>query len=211
MVWLSVLSVPRCRQRSLRFLWSTVTSSPEGWVSLDTLLKFNRLRALSPDKSIVAAALRQSKELLEVDAAGENVRRIKQLGSRAGAQYRTVFADGIPVDLNDPLAEIEKLFGEAGKIEFVKLFYEAAAATANGSGEGEQVKEAEEGKQDEGNKNKQRKFLGSAFIEFSDAKEAKKALGMSWKLGDKEISVIPKWVKQASGAKQSCFFRGNFS
>jgi hypothetical protein len=128
-------------------------------VPISTLLKFNRLRALSDDSAVVAEALRQSKELLEVDEAGENVRRVKQLGERRGASFRSVhvvsfgtylslplstqssllvrpsrfafdrFQEGFPLTLTDPLSAIQSLFSPAGKIEFVKVFWKQADGT----------------------------------------------------------------------------------
>jgi len=57
-----------------KFLLAETKKDAEGWVAIETLLKFNRLKALTTDASVVAAALGTS-EVVAVNEAGDKVRR----------------------------------------------------------------------------------------------------------------------------------------
>lgn len=122
-----------------------------------------------------------------------------------------VTQNNFPTDLADPISEIEKFFSTAGKVDFVKVFYttDSNEAIADAADKGEEVKEdatAEESKKDEGaeeakegaaeavKEKKERKFAGAAFVEFADSKDAKKAKEMKWKMGERDIEVVSKWV-----------------
>ncbi|KAI9012192.1 hypothetical protein DFJ74DRAFT_771601 [Hyaloraphidium curvatum] len=181
-----------------KFLWKAISDHPQGWVPLDTLLTFNRLRALSSSKPVVAAALRASKGLLEVDAAGDNVRRGKQLQQKPGAQFRTIFAEGFPMDLPDPLAAIEAFFSEAGKVDFVKVFY-SSTSPASAEGAAENAAEPAEGAEpapEAGDAARpprgEKRFSGQCFVEFADARDAKKAKERKWEHAGNEIRVVSK-------------------
>merc|ERR1740131_338542 len=52
------------------------TKSDDGWVTMETMLKFKRLSELSKDEKVIVDALKQSKAgLLEVSEDGSKIRR----------------------------------------------------------------------------------------------------------------------------------------
>jgi lupus La protein len=59
-----------------KFLWTQTQADPkkEGWVSIATIASFKRMQRFKPLEAIVAA-LRESKELLDVNEEGTHVRR----------------------------------------------------------------------------------------------------------------------------------------
>jgi len=73
-----------------------------GWVSLETLTKFNRLRILTTDYNVIIDALKQSKtNLLEIDEENKKVRRAKPLPENlsefeTSLKQNTVYAKGFP-------------------------------------------------------------------------------------------------------------------
>ena len=75
-----------------RFMWTLHTANAEHWVPIKTVASFKRMRefqALGTDW--VVDALRTSDEL-EVDAAGENVRRRTEVQPPKGQFERSVYA-----------------------------------------------------------------------------------------------------------------------
>merc|ERR1712013_838342 len=78
------------------------TKSDDGWVAMETMLKFKRLSELSKDEKVVVAALKQSKAgLLEVSEDGSKIRRDPAIPlpenteeSRKLLEARTAYAKG---------------------------------------------------------------------------------------------------------------------
>ena len=80
-----------------KFLLNLVQTTPGGWVPIQTLLTFNRLKAITTDASIIASALRQSPELLEVDAEGTKVRRRTQIRPMGRVSDKSIYVVGIHI------------------------------------------------------------------------------------------------------------------
>jgi len=78
------------------------TKSDDGWVTMETMLKFKRLSELSKDEKVIVAALKQSKAgLLEVSEDGSKIRRDPAIPlpenteeSRKLLEARTAYAKG---------------------------------------------------------------------------------------------------------------------
>ncbi|CAN7999327.1 unnamed protein product [Ixodes pacificus] len=91
----------------------------EGWVPIETLLTFNRLKSLTEDESKVADAVRQS-SLLEVSDDGKKVRRSpdKPLPESTTERQQkldelTVYAKGFPVTAT--IDDLLEFFGQFGR------------------------------------------------------------------------------------------------
>ncbi|KAJ3185478.1 hypothetical protein HDU87_000100 [Geranomyces variabilis] len=69
------------------FMLKTVAQDPkgDGWVGINVLLRFNKLRALTTDPLVVAESLRNSVELLEVSEDGHKGSVFVKFGSNADA------------------------------------------------------------------------------------------------------------------------------
>lgn len=92
----------------------------EGWISLETLTKFNRLKQLSADHGVIATALKKStNDLLEVDEENKRVRRAKPLPENptefeTSLKANTVYAKGFPESMS--LDDLIAFFETHGKV-----------------------------------------------------------------------------------------------
>lgn len=78
--------------RVCRFMWTLHTANPEHWVPVKTVASFKRMREFQAlGDAWVADALRKSEEL-EVDEAGENVRRRTEVQPPKGQFERSIYA-----------------------------------------------------------------------------------------------------------------------
>ena len=75
-----------------RFMWTLHTANAEHWVPVQTVTSFKRMREFQPlGKEWIVGALRTSEEL-EVDEAGENIRRRTEVQPPKGQFERSVYA-----------------------------------------------------------------------------------------------------------------------
>ncbi|KTW31370.1 hypothetical protein T552_00015 [Pneumocystis carinii B80] len=107
-----------------KFLWSTSQKS-DGWVSIDLISTFNRMRRFRPIEAIVTA-LRTSKDLLEVSEDGKYVRRKVPLvkpkeSERIGYIQRSVYVKGFGEETKTTQIDIENFFKQYGKVNVVRL------------------------------------------------------------------------------------------
>jgi len=91
-----------------------------GWVTLDTLIKFNRLKELSTDFKVIIDALKKStSNLLEIDEENNKIRRAKALPENLGEfetnlKQNTVYVKGFPTSLS--LDDLYSFFEAHGKV-----------------------------------------------------------------------------------------------
>jgi len=95
----------------------------DGWVTIDTMLNFNRLKHMSKDHAVITNAIKDS-ELVEVNEAGDKVRRnIKNPLPEDTKEYkedltsRTIYAKGF--EQNTKLDDLLAFFEGYGGIENV--------------------------------------------------------------------------------------------
>uniref|UniRef100_A0AC34FY77 La protein n=1 Tax=Panagrolaimus sp. ES5 TaxID=591445 RepID=A0AC34FY77_9BILA len=99
-----------------------------GWVPLDVLLTFNRLKQLSTDKSVIAASVKDS-EVVDVSEDGEKVRRNpavpipeNSLEFWQEVKTRTVYVKGFPPETTlDDIMEYLKPHGTVVNVVMRKL------------------------------------------------------------------------------------------
>ena len=79
-----------------KFLWTLTQSDPkrEGWVPISTIASFKRMQRFQPFEAVVAA-LRTSKELLEVNEDGTAVRRRNPLVKPSEEDFHEINARSI--------------------------------------------------------------------------------------------------------------------
>lgn len=91
-----------------------------GWVSLETLIKFNRLKQLTTDFKQITDSLKQSdSNLLEIDEANNKIRRAKPLPENLAEfetmlKQNTIYVKGFPTTLS--LDELIEFFKSHGKV-----------------------------------------------------------------------------------------------
>lgn len=92
----------------------------DGWVTIETLLTFNRLKSLTAEENVVAEALKKStNQLLEVSSDGKKIRRTPAKPLPDGDKERqkldelTVYAKGFPPTTT--IDELLEFFGQFGQ------------------------------------------------------------------------------------------------
>eukprot|EP01113_Clastostelium_recurvatum_P046828 TRINITY_DN8264_c1_g1_i1.p1 TRINITY_DN8264_c1_g1~~TRINITY_DN8264_c1_g1_i1.p1 ORF type:complete len:445 (-),score=116.63 TRINITY_DN8264_c1_g1_i1:17-1351(-) len=129
-----------------RFLHKKAQENAEGWVDLNLIMTFNKLKGLTTDPSVVRQAIRAS-QLVELDPTDQRVRRAVPLPEANKADELTIYVENIP--LTSTHDELTTTFGQHGKVTYVSI-----------------PKTKEE----------PRTVKGFAFIEFADAESVIRAL-----------------------------------
>ncbi|TPX41874.1 hypothetical protein SeMB42_g05373 [Synchytrium endobioticum] len=130
--------------------------SNKGWLKIESLCRFNNMKRLSTDIPFIAAALKASKELLEVSSDDTKVRRRGYPASLNEERkdglptvQRTIYVKGYPKDLKDIEQTVKSSFETFGAIAHVKPRTKKAG--------GDLV------------------FKGSVYIEYTDVESARRA------------------------------------
>jgi len=160
-----------------KFLKKTVEEAEEGWVSLDIMLKFERLAHLTKDKEILIKALKDS-ELMETDADKLAIRRLPSLPvPEFNDEYKkamiakTVYCKGFEKEkttLDDLIQFFEKY---TGVINVIWRTYPD-------------------------NKTGERHFKGSSFVTFKDKEAAQKFLDAEEVKTPEGEALIRKWQQE---------------
>ncbi|KAI8385772.1 hypothetical protein BD560DRAFT_443793 [Blakeslea trispora] len=140
-----------------KFLWTLRANATEGWIPIETIASFKKMKMITEDFDAVVKALKEHEsEIYEIDADGKNIRRKSEVVQQDHVS-RSVYVSGLPlvdVDAQDPVAElfklqdkVEDLLAEHGKILCVRL---------------------------KKNDERPKKFKGSAYIEFETPEIAQK-------------------------------------
>jgi len=163
-----------------RYLFSlTCCNEPMyGWVPIETLISFQRMRDPYQGLGVpfVAYACRQqiaseaSDPLLGISEDGKNVRRVRPMHrDNQGSWERSVYVKGFGDEdikgADDTQSKILEYFEQFGEINAVRMRREDKGETGNGRGRG--------------------KFKGSVFVEFAQMDDAKAFL---------EKESIPKYL-----------------
>ena len=163
------------------------TKTDDGWVSMETMLKFKRLLDLSSDKAVITAALKKSKAgLIEVAEDNTKIRRNPEIPlpentveSKAALEARTVYVKGFNNE-GTTLDELLDYFNENNS-NVVSI----------------QMRNYSVGK----GKDKEWKFKGSIFVTFKSAESATEFVeNKEWKYKDREM--ILKFQKNYLEDKQ---------
>nr|XP_006636663.2 PREDICTED: lupus La protein isoform X1 [Lepisosteus oculatus] len=142
----------------------------DGWVPLETMIKFNRLSRLTKDFNVITDSLRKSKTgLIEISEDKSKIRRSpdKPLPEandeyKDAVKHRSVYIKGFPTDSS--LDDVKEWLEGKGNIENIQM-----------------------------RKNAQKQFKGSVFIVFDTDESAKKFVEMpDLKYKDNEMIVLLK-------------------
>ncbi|RKO86031.1 hypothetical protein BDK51DRAFT_37648 [Blyttiomyces helicus] len=107
------------------YLRNLIEAHKLGWVSISTLMAFNRMRPLCSDLAFVASALEASKELLEIDRTRTCVRLVRRYlprGRTATFTFddpveRSVVVKGLPTTL-ERFDELKALFSQIEPVRY---------------------------------------------------------------------------------------------
>ncbi|KAI0742983.1 hypothetical protein C8Q80DRAFT_1273557 [Daedaleopsis nitida] len=104
-----------------KFMWTLHTANAEHWVPVQTVASFKRMREFQPlGRDWLVAALRTSEEL-EVDEAGENIRRRTEVQPPKGQFERSVYAKGFGKEEPGLQKKLEEFFNKYGKTNAVRM------------------------------------------------------------------------------------------
>ncbi|XP_014028707.1 lupus La protein homolog B [Salmo salar] len=139
----------------------------DGWVTLETMLKFNRLKCLTTDPNVIVESLKKSKTgLLEMSEDKTKIRRISskplpELNDeyKDALKHKSVYIKGFPLETT--LDEIEGWLKGKGDIENIQM-----------------------------RRNLQKNFKGSVFLTFDTEEVSKQFLGRTDTKSFKENEMI---------------------
>uniref|UniRef100_A0A8C7FMJ8 Small RNA binding exonuclease protection factor La n=1 Tax=Oncorhynchus kisutch TaxID=8019 RepID=A0A8C7FMJ8_ONCKI len=139
----------------------------DGWVTLETMLKFNRLKCLTTDPNVIVESLKKSKTgLLEMSEDKTKIRRISskplpELNDeyKDALKHKSVYIKGFPLETT--LDEIDGWLKGKGVIENIQM-----------------------------RRNLQKKFKGSVFLTFDTEEVSKQFLGRTDTKSFKENEMI---------------------
>lgn len=103
-----------------KFLKKQIAADPEGagWVPLEVVASFKKMKALQADAAAIAAALMEGSELLAVSEDAARVRRTRPLPAADTSAPRTVVAQGLTME---PTVEaLAAAFGACGEVKLVR-------------------------------------------------------------------------------------------
>merc|ERR1712141_460820 len=163
-----------------KFLKETIQSD-EGWVSMDVMMKFQRLAGLSEDPQVILSALKKGGSgLMEVDEEKNKIRRCPTLplpewndARREELMNNTVYVKGFE-KTKTTLDDLLEFFGKYPNVlNVTKRLYE-----------------------DRKDPERKKHFKGSVFVVFNDRDSAEKFMDMkSVKSPDGNEELIRKWQK----------------
>ena len=151
-----------------KFLSSEIQNSTEGWVSLPTILSFNRMKQLEADLPTTLAALEGS-EFFDVDCENQKIRRkIPYIPGIAGNSVgKTLHIKGFPTTME--LKDFEDYFSNANvETGCIRMRRDI----------------------------KTKEFIGKVFVEFESSEEAKKVCdsGLTYQDVPLEIEFKREWL-----------------
>jgi La-related protein 7 len=112
------------------YLMKFVKKDPDGFVPIPVVASFRKVKNLAKNHGVVAAALRNSTQLVVSDD-GKKVRRAQPLPDvdLEEVQSRTVVAENLPEDHS--IESLEQLFSSVGNVKMVRICQPEAANGAN--------------------------------------------------------------------------------
>jgi len=148
-----------------KFLQAEISKNVDGWVSLQTICSFSRMRALTEEAAAVAAALKASSELVEVSECGEKVRRSPAKPMEAVDNMKTgIFIRNFPTTMT--LDDLQAFFAkgticEPEQISAIRMRRKAES----------------------------KEFKGSVFVIFKSEEEAARVAALKTAVFTEEVSL----------------------
>jgi len=152
-----------------KFMKTECAKNKDGYLSIETLLKFNKLKAITTDVPTILAAIAGS-EVVSVSPDGLMIKRVCDLPVDDSSRARTLYVKGYPID--DAEVTIESVVEQwktYGKILLVKMRSDRVT----------------------------KKFKGSCFIEYEKEESVAAAVAASYgeqkaDSKDKEVTAVYK-------------------
>ncbi|KAG2235872.1 hypothetical protein INT48_008175 [Thamnidium elegans] len=114
-----------------KFLWTLRANTPEGWIPIETIAGFKKMKMITEDLDTIVKALKEvESDIYELDEESKNIRRKSEVVQQDHTS-RSIYIKGLPlvdVDAKDAIAElfilqdkIDDLFSEHAKVLCVRL------------------------------------------------------------------------------------------
>jgi len=129
-----------------RFIKQLINADNEGYVDLEKIANFNKMRSMTSDIGLIVEAAKSS-NLVQPDTTGKRIRRTKVVPIAKNVDSRTVYVEGFPPDSTHDT--LKQFFSVCGKVNYVSI---------------------------PRNKDQARTFKGFAFIEYEKEEEAVHAI-----------------------------------
>ncbi|KAF2076468.1 hypothetical protein CYY_002208 [Polysphondylium violaceum] len=100
-----------------KFLRAESAKNPDGFISIDTIASFNRMKELSTDLQLITDILKKSSRLV-VDQDGKMIKRKDPLPENIESE-KTLYSKGWPLDTT--IEKVEQFFSQFGKVLSVRL------------------------------------------------------------------------------------------
>jgi len=145
-----------------KFLRGQAELSALGYVSLEIVASFARMKKLTADLNVVIKALKNYKSpVIELSEDDKNIRRINPLPEEDTITKKSIYAKIFPPDYT--LEQVQQFFQAYGHVASVRL-----------------------------RRNLNRQFKGSVFVEFNTIEEAKKASELKLKFDNVDLIIMMK-------------------
>jgi len=145
-----------------KFLRGQAELSALGYVSLEIVASFARMKNLTTDLNVIIKALKNYKSpVIELSEDDKNIRRINPLPEEDNLTKKSIYAKKFPT--NYTLEQIQQFFQPFGHVASVRL-----------------------------RRALNRQFKGSVFVEFNTIEEAKKVSELKLKFNNADLIVMMK-------------------
>jgi len=101
-----------------RFLKQLAAKDPEGYVELQTIANFNKMREITKDINLIILAAKSS-TMLQLDNENKKIKRSTPVPPGKNVDARTVYTEPLPPDATHE--SLEKRFSVCGKVEYVSI------------------------------------------------------------------------------------------
>lgn len=101
------------------FLRTKVAEDPNGYVDLEIIASFKRVKEMSEDIEIIKKAVSQS-DMLRLNEEGTRIKRTKPLPMTDTTDERSVYAKGFPTE-EMSIDRLKKFFSTYGKVNCVRM------------------------------------------------------------------------------------------
>ncbi|XP_065886873.1 la-related protein 7-like [Dysidea avara] len=101
-----------------RFLQKKIQEHPEGYVPIEVIASFNKMKSLTQDRTLIVKAMKNS-SLLEVSADEQLVRRTTPLSELSNVDERTLYVENLPLDFTHET--LKATFKKYGTVTYVSI------------------------------------------------------------------------------------------
>lgn len=102
-----------------RFLKKSIEATSDGYISLEVFLQCNKIKVLTNDAGVIADAIDNKSQLLQINPERTHVRRVTPIKEPVNVDERTVYVECLPHDADHQW--VKRLFSACGKVVYVSL------------------------------------------------------------------------------------------